>query len=230
MKVLLSWLKEFVDVEASGDEIGARLSLRGFALEGIERLPDGDQVLDFDVTSNRPDCMNVVGLAREVAAAFDVPLRKPVHVPGSLANRFEKDPTAEELLEMRRQSGVESGPGWAKTRDVAITIENADLCQMYFGAVADVHVGSSPDWMQARLKACGIRPISNIVDITNYVLLELGQPMHAFDLTKLGGAEIRVRTAQARGAHQDARRGDVASSHRRCSSSPTRTGPWPLPA
>ena len=60
MKVLLSWLKEFVDVEASGEEIGARLSLRGFALEGIERLPDGDQVLDFDVTSNRPDCMLVM--------------------------------------------------------------------------------------------------------------------------------------------------------------------------
>src|SRR5204863_4067156 len=82
------------------------------------------------------------------------------------------------------------------TRDISIAIENPDLCRSYFGAVADVKVGASPDWMQARLKACGIRPISNIVDLTNYVLLELGQPMHAFDLAKLAGPEIRVRTAK----------------------------------
>jgi phenylalanyl-tRNA synthetase beta chain len=197
VKVLLSWLKEFVDVDASGEAIGARLSLRGFALEGIERLPDGDQVLDFDVTSNRPDCMNVLGLAREVATAYDRPLRKPNTAPASVVERFTPDPTLDQLEALRRESGVESGPGWAKTRDVSITIENADLCRAYFGAVADVTVGPSPDWMQARLKACGIRPISNIVDLTNYVLLELGQPMHAFDLAKLRGPEIRVRTAQA---------------------------------
>ena len=97
MKVLLSWLKEFVDVEASGEEIGACLSLRGFALEGIERLPDGDEVLDFDVTSNRPDCMNVVGLAREVATAYRRPLRQPDIVPGSVVQRFTPDPTDEQL-------------------------------------------------------------------------------------------------------------------------------------
>jgi phenylalanyl-tRNA synthetase beta chain len=87
VKVLLSWLKEFVDVDASGEEIGARLSLRGFALEGIERLPDGDQVLDFDVTSNRPDCMNVRGLAREAATAYERPLRRPDSAPASLVDR-----------------------------------------------------------------------------------------------------------------------------------------------
>ena len=195
MKVLLSWLREFVDVPATGEEIGARMSLRGFALEGIEEVGD-DEVLDFDVTSNRPDCMNVVGLAREVAAAYDRELQKPDIVPASVIERFTPDPTREQLQELRRASGIESGPGWAKTRDVAITIENADLCRSYFGAVADVIVGPSPDWMQARLKASGIRPISNIVDITNYVLLELGQPMHAFDLARLEGAQIRVRTAR----------------------------------
>ena len=177
MKVLLSWLKEFVDVDASADEIGARLSLRGFALEGIERLPDGDQVLDFDVTGNRPDCMNVVGLAREVAAAYG----------HSLNRRPELAPPA----------SVTPGFGDAATSDIRITIDNEDLCRVYAGAVADVTVGPSPDWMQARLKASGIRPISNIVDVTNYVLLELGQPMHAFDITKLAGAHIRVRTARA---------------------------------
>ena len=76
--------------------------------------------------------------------------------------------------------------------DIDIAIENKELCPRYVGAVADVTVGPSPEWMQARLRAAGVRPISNIVDITNYVLLELGQPMHAFDYTKLGGGAIRV--------------------------------------
>jgi phenylalanyl-tRNA synthetase beta chain len=80
--------------------------------------------------------------------------------------------------------------------DVEIAIDNKELCPRYVGAVADVKVGPSPDWMQVRLRAAGVRPISNIVDITNYVLLELGQPMHAFDHTKLGGGAIRVRTAR----------------------------------
>jgi phenylalanyl-tRNA synthetase beta chain len=177
VKVLLSWLREFVDVDATGEEIGAKLSLRGFALEGIDRLADGEQILDFDVTSNRPDCMNVLGLAREVATAYGHSLnRRPGLAP---------------------PDGIAHGIGAARTSDVAISIDDEDLCRCYAGAVADVQVGPSPAWMQARLKASGIRPISNIVDITNYVLLELGQPMHAFDLTKLGGAHIRVRTATA---------------------------------
>jgi phenylalanyl-tRNA synthetase beta chain len=82
------------------------------------------------------------------------------------------------------------------TTDVTITIDNDDLCRCYAGGVADVTVGSSPDWMQARLKASGIRRSATSLTITNYVLLELGQPMHAFDLPKLGGAHIRVRTAK----------------------------------
>jgi phenylalanyl-tRNA synthetase beta chain len=176
VKVLLSWLKEFVDVDASGDEIGARLSLRGFALEGIERLPNGDQVLDFDVTGNRPDCMNVVGLAREVAATYGQSLsRRPALTP---------------------PAGVVRGGDTVSSPDITISIDNTELCRVYAGAVADVTVAPSPAWMQERLKASGIRPISNIVDITNYVLLELGQPMHAFDITRLGGRQIRVRTAR----------------------------------
>ena len=169
MKVLLSWLREVVDVPGSAEDIAATMSVRGFAVEGIEHVGE-DQVIDFEVTANRPDCMCVHGIAREVATAYGLPI-------------------------LDQQGGArrdESGP-----TEILITIENPDLCPRYAGAVADVTVGPSPDWMQARLRAAGLRPISNIVDITNYVLLERGQPMHAFDLARLRGAQIRVRTARA---------------------------------
>ena len=193
MKVLLSWLREFVDVRTSAEEIARMMSFRGFAVEGIEQLdrPSGvvlrsesdggswdeytevDAVLDFEVTGNRPDCMSMVGMAREIATAFQLPLKGDAgrRGPGPVAN-----------------AGV-SG--------ITITLENPELCPYYAGGIADVTVGPSPDWMQDRLKAGGVRPISNIVDVTNYVLLELGQPMHAFDAERLAKNEIRVRTARA---------------------------------
>ena len=175
MKVLLSWLREFVDVRDSADEIARVMSLRGFAVEGIERL-SGDSVVDFEVTGNRPDCMSVLGMAREIATAFDLPLQVGT--------------------EQRRTGPASVGEGTAGGPGVTITLENPDLCPYYAGGLADVTVGPSPDWMQARLKAGGVRPISNIVDVTNYVLLELGQPMHAFDAARLARNEIRVRTAR----------------------------------
>jgi phenylalanyl-tRNA synthetase beta chain len=170
MKVPLSWLREFVDVTASAEEIGTLMGVRGLPLEGLETHGD-DVVLDFDVTANRPDCMSVLGIAREIAAAYQLPL---------LAGRQANRPTGQQ----------DSG-------GVAISIADPELCGRYVGAVADVTVGPSPQWMQERLLMCGIRPISNIVDITNYVLLELGQPMHAFDLAKLRGGVIKVRRAKA---------------------------------
>ena len=174
MKILLSWLREFVDVPGTAEEIAATMSVRGFAVEGIESLAD-DAVIDFEVTANRPDCLSVSGMAREIATAYGLQVRRPVVGGSSLA--------------LTSLKAVEQS-------DIDISIENNDLCPRYAGAVADVTVGPSPDWMQARLRAAGVRPISNIVDVTNYVLLELGQPMHAFDLTRLGGGRIRVRTAQ----------------------------------
>lgn len=182
MKVLVSWLREFVDVPGSPEDLARAMSVRGFAVESIDPLGNGDAVLDFEVTANRPDCMSVVGMAREVATASGLKLK-----PGP--------PAAEPGLrtpKTRRAGSAEGGPA-----GIDVVIENAELCPRYVGAVADVTVGPSPGWMQARLQAAGIRPISNIVDVTNYVLLEVGQPMHAFDLTKLGGAQIRVRTARA---------------------------------
>lgn len=175
MRLVLSWLKEFVDVPAPAEEIAARIALRGFEVASIEALADGDAVIDFEITANRPDCLSVLGLAREVATAFDRPLILP-----------STDPAAAVRL-----AAVPTG-----TSDrLTVTIEDDELCPRYAAVLAEVTVGPSPAWMAARLQAAGVRPISSIVDITNYVNLELGQPMHAFDLDRLAGPEIRARRA-----------------------------------
>ena len=178
MKVLLSWLREFVDVHENADEIARVMSLRGFAVEGIERVAGDDSVIDFEVTGNRPDCMSVVGMAREIATAFQRPLT------GAAESRADAGGSSADARSAQAEPGIR------------ITLDNPDLCPYYAGGLVDVTVAPSPDWMQSRLKAGGVRPISNIVDVTNYVLLELGQPMHAFDAAKLEKSEIRVRTAR----------------------------------
>jgi len=186
MRILLSWLREFVDVPGAPEDVAQTMSVRGFALEGIEPLGDGDAVLDFEITANRPDCLSVIGMAREVATAYGLPLRAAGPAgPPSAAPALRSAPG------VRGPGAAEGGPA-----TIDVTIENADLCSRYVGAVADVRVMPSPAWMQARLEAAGVRPISNIVDVTNYVLLEVGQPMHAFDLSTLAGGQIRVRSAR----------------------------------
>ena len=178
MRLVVSWLREFVDITSSADEIAATLGVRGFEVAGIETLADGDAVIDFEITANRPDCLSVIGLAREVAAAFDRPF-----VP----------PSENEDVRVR----LERLPA-GRSDALTVSLEDEDLCPRYAAAVAEVTVGQSPAWMAARLHAAGARPISTIVDITNYVNIELGQPMHAFDLDKLAGAHIRIRRATCR--------------------------------
>ncbi|RPI54924.1 MAG: phenylalanine--tRNA ligase subunit beta, partial [Acidobacteria bacterium] len=177
MKVLVSWLRDFVDINVSPDELGQTLTMRGFELSSIDPVdthqkmgsdPFFDAVLDFEVTANRPDALSVIGLAREVGTAYSLPV-KPL-VPKPLPQ--------------------------TPTRDVTVRLEAPDLCPRYAAAVADVTIGPSPEWLAARLQAAGVRPINNVVDVTNYVLLELGQPMHAFDLDRLAGKEIRIRRAR----------------------------------
>jgi phenylalanyl-tRNA synthetase beta chain len=175
MKIVTSWLREFVDVRVPPAELGQTLSMRGFELASIEEAPETgagkpDAVLDFEITANRPDCLSVIGLARETATAYSLPLQLPDALSGS-------DPDA------------------APDAAVKVTLEAPDLCPRYSAAVAEVTVGPSPEWLAGRLQASGIRPINNIVDVTNYVLLELGQPMHAFDLSKLADGELRIRRA-----------------------------------
>jgi phenylalanyl-tRNA synthetase beta chain len=190
MKILLSWLREFVDIPGSADELARTMSTRGFAVEGIEPI-EKDAVIDFEVTANRPDCMSVVGMAREVATAYGVRLAsRPTRpsVPARGPNRLRQGYGGPPKLYAKAEG---SAP-----QSLDIVIENPALCPRYVGAVADVEIRPSPAWMQKRLEAAGIRPISNIVDVTNYVLVEMGQPMHAFDHARLAGAAIRVRTAR----------------------------------
>src|SRR5262249_26436954 len=176
MRLVLSWLRDFVDIPASAEEIAETIGLRGFEVASIEALRDGDAVIDFEITANRPDCLSVVGLAREVATAFDAPIVLPSTDPGAKA----------------RLATIPDG----EAGGVRVAIEDADLCPRYAALVANVTLGSSPAWLTRRLQAAGVRPISTIVDVTNYLNLEIGQPMHAFDAAKLAGGEIRVRRAR----------------------------------
>ena len=129
-----------------------------------------DTVVEFEITSNRPDCLSVIGLARETAATYRLPLR--LHTP------------------------VVKGCGGSVHDLLRVRVENPALCMRYMAAVVrNIHVAPSPRWLRERLRACGVRPINNIVDITNYVLLEYGQPMHAFDLKYVKDGQIVVRNA-----------------------------------
>ncbi|MCI8622342.1 MAG: phenylalanine--tRNA ligase subunit beta [Provencibacterium sp.] len=130
-----------------------------------------DTIVDFEITSNRPDCLSITGLAREAAATFSVPLKLPQPIVRSESGNVD------ELLK--------------------VNVQNPELCLRYIGRVVkNVRIGPSPRWMRERLRACGVRPINNIVDITNYVMLEYGQPMHAFDYKLVKGGQIVVRNAR----------------------------------
>ncbi len=170
MELSFNWLSQYVDHGATLAEVAERLTAAGLAVEAIEER-DGDYLLDVDVTTNRPDCMNHLGLAREVAVVFDKPLDLPDAHPEELAKRTEDEVTVT----------LEDPVG--SPRSVARLVEG-------------VEVGPSPDWLEERLESIGQRPINNIVDITNFVLWETGQPIHAFDFDKLRGRAIVVRRAQ----------------------------------
>ena len=142
--------------------------------DSLESVIPSQATMDLEVTSNRPDCMGHLGVARELAAGLDRPLRVDF---------------------MPAFTGTANPPG----RDlVKVSIDEPGLCSRYIGGVIKgVKVGASPAWIQRRLRACGVRPINNIVDITNYVLLEYAQPLHSFDLAKLAGAQLHVRRARS---------------------------------
>jgi phenylalanyl-tRNA synthetase beta chain len=166
VRIVCPWLREFVGVPDDPETVAREISLRGFEVASVE--PGALPVVDFEITANRPDCLSHIGLAREASAIWSAPLRLPdVSIPAAEPG---------DLLDVR--------------------IEDVDLCPRYCAQVFEVTIGRSPDWLAQRLEAAGVRPISNVVDVTNYVMLELGQPMHAFDLERLAGRTLVIRRAR----------------------------------
>lgn len=170
MGVSINWLQDYVKFDWTPEEVAHRLTMAGIAIEGVEK-DNGDSLLGLDLTPNRGDCLGMINLAREIAALND----SEVIIPAI---------TIQESREDIHQY-------------IAVEIAAAELCPRYCARlVKNVKVKSSPIWMQARLLGAGIRPINNIVDITNYVMLESNQPLHAFDYDRLGEAKrIIVRRA-----------------------------------
>ncbi len=165
-----NWLKDYLTLDMPPTEVERRLMMAGLNHESTEKVGD-DLAIDLEVTSNRPDCLGHVGIAREIAVLFDRPLKLPAAAPKEAA---------------------------AAVADVTkVSLHCPDLCYRYTARVIrGAKVGPSPKWMTDRLRSIGIAAINNIVDITNYVLFECGQPLHAFDFAKLGGREIVVREAK----------------------------------
>lgn len=164
MRVPIEWLKELVDFSLSPEELSLKLTMIGLEVESMDKIYD-DTVLEVNVTPNRPDCLSILGIAREVSAIMNIPLKFPE-------------------CQIKEEVDMSS---------VNVVIEDEDLCNRYAGRdIKGVKIGESPEWMKKRLEKCGMRPINNIVDITNYVLLEMGHPLHAFDMDELKGKRIRV--------------------------------------
>ncbi|MGD0078847.1 MAG: phenylalanine--tRNA ligase subunit beta [Sedimentisphaerales bacterium] len=170
MKVLLSWFRDYIEIDKSAQEIAEILSNLGLPCEGIEYL-NNDAVIDVEVTSNRGDCLGLIGIARELATA---------------TGKEMKIPTIE-LAESTKPA----------SEFITVEIREPKLCGRYTARIIeDVKIGPAPDWMRSRLEAIGMRSVNNVVDATNYAMMETGQPPHAFDYAKIFGQKIIVRKAK----------------------------------
>jgi phenylalanyl-tRNA synthetase beta chain len=171
MKVVYNWLKDFVDVTAKPEELASRLALAGTNIASVEPRPQGG-VIDAEITSNRPDCLGVYGIAREISAIYRLPLKSVQPRP------------------------AQSSAGKASDA-VSVRIESPELCGRFTARVIrNVKMQPSPEWLRERLEAAGVASISNVVDATNYVMLELGHPLHAFDYDLVRNHSIVVRAAK----------------------------------
>ena len=170
MLVSWKWLQDYVALKMLPDELAERLAMAGLNHE--DSRPVGDDLqIDLEVTSNRPDCLGHIGVAREVSVLWQTGLCVPTPQPAA------------------------AGPPVTELTKVAI--ECPQLCSRYTARVLQgVRIGPSPQWMVDRLATIGIPAINNVVDVTNYVMMECGQPLHAFDFAKLAGPEIIVRQSR----------------------------------
>ena len=179
MKIPLEWLKDFIAIRILPEQLADKLTMARLEVKGIEEGPHG-VVFEVEVTPNRPDWLSIVGVAREVAAVMG----------GRLKMRNAE--FGIRSVERKRRSAPR-----APHSEIKIVIHDPKACPRYIGRVIEgVKVGPSPNKMTQRLAGVGVRSISNVVDITNYLLFELGQPLHVFDLYKLQGKTIHIRFAR----------------------------------
>jgi phenylalanyl-tRNA synthetase beta chain len=175
MNISYNWLRDLIDIDLSAEETAAQLTRVGLAVDGIHPHGD-DHVIDIDLTSNRPDCLSHLGVARELRVITGKQISTELHVH-------------------EEESNI---PYPAVLSPDIVKIEHPELCYRFTARIIrNVNIGPSPEWMVKRLEALGERSINNVADITNYVMLELGQPMHAFDLDKLAENRIVVRAARS---------------------------------
>jgi phenylalanyl-tRNA synthetase beta chain len=171
MKVIYKWLKEFVDVTASPNDVASRLALSGTNIGSVENGPYG-AVIDAEVGSNRPDCLGHFGVARELGAVYKLPLKPVAPKPVEGATKVSEA--------------------------VKVEIQAPELCGRFTARVIRrAKIQPSPKWLKDRLEASGVASISNVVDISNYVMLELGHPLHTYDYDKVRDHRIGVRRAKS---------------------------------
>jgi len=171
MKVLHSWLSEYSEHKLSPKDLARLLTVSGLEVEGLASQ-DGDWIMDVKVPPNRPDCLSHIGLAREMGNI----LKKELKLPSFKVNEV----------------------GGNVGDYISVVVKEKKLCPLYAGrVVVDVSVRPSPEWLKKRIESVGIRSINNVVDVTNYVLMEYGHPLHAFDLDLIEGKKIVVRRGNA---------------------------------
>ncbi len=170
MKINYSWLKEYIDIKRPLDEAVRLLTMSGSEVKAIDKAGP-DTILDIEITPNRSDCLSYIGIARELAAISGKKIKMPP-------------------LKVKKRK-----PGKAS---FTVEIKDKDLCPRYTARlIRGVKVGESPSWLKDKIISMGLRPVNNVVDITNYVLFELGQPMHAFDFDKIKGGAVIIRRARS---------------------------------
>ena len=167
MKISLNWLRKYISIKISPEKLAEKLTMAGLEVEKIAGAVGGDAIFELEITPNRPDCLNYLGIARELSAIFDQPL---------------KIPTVKKILRPRKS--------------LSITILDRQSCPLYTGALVEqIKIAVSSGEIESSLAVIGSRSINNVVDITNFCLLETGQPLHAFDYDRLRGGKIIVRRA-----------------------------------
>lgn len=167
MKITLNWLKDYVSISGSPEQLAHKLTMVGLEVEKVHPI-GGDKVFELEITPNRPDCLNVIGIARETCAILNQSLKIP------------------KIRKFKFPEGK-----------CSVQVVDKQDCPRYIGTcVEDVQIAQTPPWIKERLAALGIRSINNVVDITNFVLIEMGQPLHAFDFDKLIGRKLIIRRAK----------------------------------